>query len=111
MSIIKTCPHCAKQMTRPELRAFSSPFGTPKAAPCPRCGTRLRWRLSEWWLAHAGALVILGGALGLLATLAQWVATDSVAGFVGVMLAGAAITLAAVLRLNLKRVDPPNDGA
>jgi hypothetical protein len=66
--------------------------------------------LNDWWLAHAGALIILGGAFGLLATLAQWIATDSVAGFVGTMLAGASITLFGVLRLRLERVDVPNDG-
>jgi len=110
MGLIKTCPHCVKQMTRTELRAYSSPLGVPKAAPCPRCGTRLRWNLNDWCLAHAGALVILGGALGLLATMAQWIATDSVAGFVGTMLAGSAITLFGVARLRLERVDAPRDG-
>jgi hypothetical protein len=110
MDFIKSCPHCAKQMTKTELRAYSSRFGVSTAAPCPQCGTRLRWYLNDWWLAHAGALVILGGAFGLLATLAQWIATDSVAAFVGAMLAGAAITLFGVLRLRLERVDVPNDG-
>ncbi len=108
MGLLKTSPHCAKQMTQPELRAHSNWFGAPKVAPCPRCGTLLRWHPNEWWLAHAGALVILAGALGLLATLAQWLATDRVAGFVGAMVAGSLITLFAVVRLRLVRVDLPN---
>ncbi len=110
MGLVKTCPYCAEQMTTMELRAYSSPLGAPKVAPCPRCGARLRWHLNDWWLAHAGAIVILGGALGLLATLAQWIATDSVAGFVGAMLAGSAITLFGVVRLRLERADAPSDG-
>ena len=97
-------------MTQQELRAHSNLFGAPKVAPCPQCGTRLRWRLNDWWLAHAGAIVILGGALGLLATVARWVTPDSVAGFVGAMLAGAAITLFSMLRLRLERADAPRDG-
>ena len=109
MGLVKTCPHCAKQMTQQELRAHSNLFGAPKVAPCPRCGARLRWHLSDWWLAHAGAIVILGGALGLLATLAQWLTPDSVAGFVGAMLAGAVITLFGVVRLRLERADAPSD--
>lgn len=110
MGLIKTCPHCAKQMTQLELRAHSSWFGMPKVAPCPRCGSQLRWRLAEWWLAHAGALVILGGALGLLAIVARLIETDNVVGFVGAMFAGAAITLIAVLRMRLERIDAPEKG-
>ena len=108
MGLLKTCPHCATQMTQRELRAHSNWFGAPKAAPYPKCGTPLLWHLSDWWLAHAGALIILGGALGLLATLAQWLATDRVAGFVGAMVAGSVMTLFAVVRLRLVRVDLPD---
>ena len=110
MGLVKTCPHCARQMTQKELRAYSSPFGVPKVAPCPRCSTRLRWNLNDWWPAHAGALVVLGGALGLLATMAQWIAADSIAGFAGAMLAGSVITLFGVVRLRLERDAAPRDG-
>ena len=102
MGLAKTCPHCARPLSPQELRAFSSRIGVPIAAPCPRCGTRLRWQRHDWWLAHAGALVIAGGALGLLATLVQWVGEDSVGGFVAVILAGTAITLFGVVRLRLE---------
>jgi hypothetical protein len=84
-------------------------LSVPKAAPCPRCGTRLRWHRHDWWLVHAGALVVLGGAIGVLATVAQWVDEDSVTGFVGVMVAGAAITLFGTVRLRLEVLRPPPD--
>ena len=108
MELAKTCPHCAKQMTYQEKRAHSSWFGVPKAVPCPRCGTRLRWNADDWRLFFAGALVFLVGVPGLLVTLAQGV--DTVTVFDGALVVGAAVMLVGVLRLRLERVDAPRDG-
>ena len=109
MNLPKTCPRCAKQISQKELRSFSSRIDSRKTAPCPHCGTRLRWHRHDWWLLHAGALVILGGVLGLIATLVKWVAKDNASGFTVVILAGAAITLFATVRLRLVALQPPDD--
>lgn len=107
MSFTKSCPHCAKQMTYQEKRAYSTLIGVRKVAPCPRCGTPLRWNANDWRLLIAGALVLLVGFLGLLVTVAQ--GGDSISAFDGVVLVGSVITLVGVLRLRLEVMPAPPD--
>jgi len=109
MNLPKNCPRCTKQISQKELRAYSSCIDLRKTASCPHCGTRLHWHRHDWWLLHAGALVILGGVLGLIATMVKWVAKDNASGFTVVILAGAAITLLAAVRLRLVALQPPDD--
>ena len=54
-------------------------------------------------------MVILGGVLGLIATMVKWVAKDNASGFTVVIMAGAAITLFAAVRLRLVALQPPDD--
>ena len=102
LKLIKECPSCRKQLSLKELRAFSTGAGLPKKAPCPRCGTLLKWSAEYWYLTHFGGLVVSVVALSMLASLVELIEPLSIVISFPALFFGIAIMYIGVLRARLR---------
>ena len=102
LKLIKECPSCGKQFSQKDLRAFSTGAGLPNKAPCPRCGTLLKWSAEYWCMTHFGGLVVAAAALGFLASLLKLIEPSSIAVNYAILFSGMAIMFLGVLLSRLK---------
>ncbi len=78
LKLIKECPSCGEQFSQKDLRAFSTGAGLPKKAPCPRCGTLLKWSAEYWFMTYFGGLVVLVAGMRFLASLVKIIEPSSI---------------------------------
>ena len=102
LKLVKECPSCGKQMSRKDLRAFSTGAGLPKKAPCPHCGTLLKWSAEYWCMTHFGGLVVATAAMGFLASLVKLIEPVSIVINYAVLIFGIVILYLGVLLSRLK---------
>ncbi len=89
-------------MSRKDLKAYSTRVGLPKKAPCPRCGTLLKWSAEYWFMTHFGGLVVAAAALGFLASLVKLTEPSSIVINYAVLAFGIVILYLGVLLSRLK---------
>ncbi len=89
-------------MSPKDLRAFSTGAGLPKKAPCPRCGTLLKWSAESWYLAHFGGLVVFIDGMSLLASWVKLIEPLSIVIYFAALAFGTAIMFLGLLQARLK---------
>ena len=102
LKLIKECPSCGKQFSQKDLRAFSTGAGLPKKAPCPRCGTLLKWSTEYWCMTLFGGLVVAAAAMGFLASLVKLIESSSIVINYAVLAIGIVIMFLGFLLSRLK---------
>jgi hypothetical protein len=89
-------------MSQKDLKAFSNRAGLPKKAPCPHCGTLLKWSAEYWCMTHFGGLVVAVAAMGFLASLAKIIEPVSIVINFAVLTFGIVILYLGVLLSRLR---------
>ncbi len=102
LKFTKECPSCGKQLSQKDLRAFSSGAGLPKNAPCPRCGTLLKWSAEYWCMTHFGGLVVFVAAMSLLASWVKLIEPLSIVVYFAALSFGTVIMFLGVLLSRLR---------
>ena len=102
LKLIKECPSCGKQFSQNDLRAFSTGAGLSKKAPCPRCGTLLKWSAEYWCMTLFGGLVVAAAAMGFLASLVKLIEPSSIVINYAVLAIGIVIMFVGFLLSRLK---------
>jgi len=69
LDLRKFCPLCSHEMSSKERRAFAKPWGTRCVAPCPSCGSYLRWTAVPWHTMNVAGVCLL--VLALVVVLAR----------------------------------------
>lgn len=87
-----TCPHCEYTFSRPERsQLFSGGPIKPPSAPCPSCGTSLRWALRPWRALFIGAALLIPAVF--VSALGAWRPFLTLAAFACIIIALARLRL------------------